>query len=60
MTSLQAGIKIIVQTPQGIKPNLHSFYSSDLVRDEEFYAGGKVGVWQYIISIHPHTIYLVG
>ena len=48
MTSLQAGIKIIVQTPQGIKPNLHSFYSSDLVRDEEFYAGGKVGVRQYI------------
>ena len=33
-----------MQTPQGIKPNLHSFYSSDLVRDEEFYAGGKVGV----------------
>ena len=45
---MQAGIKIIVQTPQGIKPNLHSFYSSDLVRDEEFYAGGKVGVWQYL------------
>ena len=51
MTSLQAGIKIIVQTPQGIKPNLHSFYSSDLVRDEEFYAGGKVGVWCPAVSI---------
>ena len=40
---LQAGIKIIVQTPQGIKPNLISFYGSDLVRDEEFYSGGKAG-----------------
>ena len=52
MTSLQAGIKIIVQTPQGIKPNLHSFYSSDLVRDEEFYAGGKVGVWCPAVSTY--------
>ena len=57
MTSLQAGIKIIVQTPQGIKPNLHSFYSSDLVRDEEFYAGGKVGVRQYLSgSIYTPSI----
>ena len=51
-----------MQTPQGIKPNLHSFYSSDLVRDEEFYAGGKVGVWCPAVSImsrHPHTIYLL-
>ena len=41
---LQAGIKIIVQRPQGIKPNLVSFYNSDLVKDEEFYSGGKSGV----------------
>ena len=37
----QAGIKIIVQRPQGIKPNLISFYGSDLVMDDKFYSGGK-------------------
>ena len=40
---LQAGIKITVQRPMGIKPNLLSFYQSDLVKDEDFYAGGKGG-----------------
>ena len=37
---LQAGIKIIVERPAGIKPNLASFYQSDLVQDPEFYSGG--------------------
>ena len=40
---LQAGIKIIVQRPQGIKPNLISFYQSDLVKEDGFYSGGKSG-----------------
>ena len=41
---LQAGIKIIVARPQGIKPNLVSFYNSDMVRDDEVYSGGKAGL----------------
>ena len=40
---LQAGIKIIVERPTGIKSNLESFYQSDLVQDEDFYSGGKAG-----------------
>ena len=40
---LQAGIKIIVERPTGIKSNLVSFYQSDLVQDTEFYSGGQAG-----------------
>ena len=32
-----------MQRPSGIKPNLASFYQSDLLRDAEFYSGGKAG-----------------
>ena len=39
---LQAGIKIIVERPAGIKANLVSFYQSDLVQDPDFYSSGKL------------------
>ena len=49
----QAGIKIALQRPPGVKYNLKSFYKSELVNSKGFYTEAEEGEEEILFKTFP-------